>query len=328
MKNIFKKLFVSIMVVMFLLILINFVFAGQESSKYLSIGGCGTGGMSYAYGAAVASIASKNTDLNFTCEATGCSVENMRLLLDGKTEITAMMNDVWRDAYLGLGDYDENRNLRGLHVMYPQIWYLITPADSDIMSYEDIKGKRVSVGSPGSGTEFKARRVLKSMGITYDDFRVEYLSNVEMISGLRDGILDAAFFTLPYESAAILELDATMDIRIIGLEEDDIVKITTEYSEYIKAVIPKGSLKAAKSDIPTLALWASMITTSDLPEDVAYKYVKAIMENLDSLSAIHPGGKYTTPESTIESFISPLHPGAIKYYEEIGLTVPTSAVPK
>ena len=327
MKSTFKKLVISIIIILFLLTQSNFVFASQESVKYLTIAGGGIGGMAYPYSGAVSSIVNNLTDLEIAVEASGGSVEIVQLLKRGESDIGTLMCDVWFKAYSGLGDYDKIDKLRGLHTMYQNIWYLITLADSNIMSYQDIRGKRVSVGSPGSGTEFKARRVLESMGITYDDFRVEYLSNVEMINGLGDGVLDAAFFTLPFGASAIIELDLTKDIRIIGLEDADIDKLTTEYPEYARAVIPEGSYNAVKSDIPTVSLWMYMVTTSDLPEDVAYTYVKTVMENLDKLSAAHPGGKYSTPENSLASATAPLHPGAIKYYEEIGLTVPTHLVP-
>ena len=327
MINISKRLVFSTIIILFFLIQINFVFASQENYKYLTMATGGIGGVTYQYAGATAAIASRYTDLKITAEATGGSVENLELLKSGESDMALLMSDVYLSAYLGLKDYDARSNLRALYAGYPQIWHLITPADSDIKSYQDIRGKRVSVGPPGSGTEFMARQILESLGITYDDFRVEYLSNVEMVSGLKDGILDAAFFILSYEASAIIELDVTMGIRIIGLEDAEIDAITTKHPEYVGTVIPEGMYTAAKSDIPTVSCWNVAVATADLPEDVAYKYVKVVMEHLDELAASLPAGKYTAVEDILLAAMSPLHPGAIKYYEEIGLTIPDHLIP-
>ena len=302
------------------------LFSGSQSvladTTRISIGTAGTGGGFYAYGGAVASVVSKYVpDLSVTAESTGGSVENLKLLDKHQIELATTSNDVLYQAFY---DFEKSKHfkhkveVRALFNMYSQPTHVVTLSDSGLEKIVDIKGNRVSVGSPGSGTEVKTRAVLEALGITYRDFTPEFLSYSEGAEALQDKTISAEFIGAPLPNSSVESLALTNGIRLISFSDAEANKIIKEYPFLSKSVIPGGTYKGVDTDTKTIAVQTVIICVADLPDDVAYKIVKAVFEHKDELNAIHPAFLETTLTNATPASV-PIHPGAIKYYKEKGI---------
>ncbi len=297
--------------------------SGVDWPDQVSIATGGTGGVYYPYGGGMANIITEKVDgMTANAEVTGASVENIILVHDMDAEIGLIMGDVGYQAYVGEGRFEgDKQDILVAFQMYPNIYQVVTLEEYDIKSIDDLKGKRVSVGAPGSGTEYKTELVLNSLGIEYADFTQERLSFAEQTDALKDRNIDAAIWSVGPPTSTILDLATTHKIRIIPFTDEEISKVVAAHPFYV------GSTMAANTypNIPavqTLAVWNSVIVHKDAPEEKVYQMVKAIFENQQDLIDIHSVGNWTTPEITIENSSVPLHPGTIRYLEEINLTVP------
>ncbi len=314
-----RKMFVSLAVTAIM------IFTGVYSSALakdtrLSIGTAGTTGVFYAYGGALASVVSKKVEnLNVTAEATGGSVENLRLLMNGEIDIATTGAD---SVYKGFYEYKKSKyfkektDVRALFNMYTQPHHIVARKDGRVSKVQEIRGKRVSVGSPGSGTEIKTRLILKALGIEYSDFDPQYLTFSESAEALQDGNIDAAFMGVAYPAPAITSLALTVPVKLIPLADDEADEILAALPFLTRAKIPGGLYKGVDSDVPTIAVQTVVICRKDLSEDVVYDFVKAVFENKEELNLIHRSFKETTLENATPTIV-PLHPGAEKFYSEL-----------
>jgi len=312
-----KRFFVGLITCLALLSL-GMTGAMAETTR-LSIGTAGTGGGLYPYGGAIANIVSKYVpDLSVTVESTGGSVEDYKLLDKKKIEMATVSYDVTYHAFFGYEKskhFDHKIDVRALFNMYTQPVHLVTLAGSDIKTIEDIKGKRIGVGSPGSGTEVKSRAILKALGISYDDIKPEFLSFTEATEALQDKTISAEFIGSPIPNSSITSLSMTHKIRLVPFSEKESGAVVAAYPYLVKATIPGGSYKGVDQDTDTVAAKTIFVCRPEIPEDVVYKFVKAVFEHKDELNAIHPSLRETTLENATPTLI-PVHPGAIKYYKE------------
>lgn len=292
--------------------------------KYLSIATGGTGGVYYPYGGGLAEIWTRHVPgVQAVAEVTGGSVENIRLANRGESLIAQTMNDVLYQAYHGEGRFKgKPQKVLAMFQMYPHHFHVVTLKGSGIKTIYDIKGKRVSVGAPGSGTEFKANLVLGALGITYKDFKVQRLSFTENANALKDGTIDVGIWDVAAPTSSVMDLATTRDIDLISFSDEDIAKIVKAYPYYSSFELPPGTYKGQDYPVKNPSVWNTVACNSDLPEDMVYKLVKAAFENRDYLEKIHPFAKYTTLENSLKASPIPLHPGAVKYYQEKGLKVP------
>ena len=299
-------------------------------TEFISIGTGGTGGVYYPYGGAVAEIWTKKVKgVRAVAEVTGASVENVKLANKGETVVGEVMGDVAYEAYYGKGRFEGNpQNIAGMFMMYQNIYHVVALKKSGITSLQDLKGKRVSVGSPGSGTEYKSNLVLHAVGVPYDSFSVKRLSFVENANALKDGTIDVGIWSVGPPTSSIMDLSTTHDIKIIPFSDEEIKTVTTEYQYYSPSAVPKGTYNGVEQDVPTISVWNVVICTRSLPEEMVYNLTKAIFENQDYLIKVYPGAKDTIPENTLKFSPIPLHPGSIKYLKEVGLEVPEDLVPK
>ncbi|GAW91587.1 TAXI family TRAP transporter solute-binding subunit [Calderihabitans maritimus] len=296
---------------------------------WLSIATGGTGGVYYPYGGGVASIINDHIpNVEATAEVTGASVENTKMVASGQAMLATIMNDVGYQAYHGTGRFEGNKkDIRTVFLMYPNIYQVVTLKETGIKTLEDLKGKRVSVGAPGSGTEYKTNLIFDLLGISYDDFIVQRLPFADQANNLRDKTLDVGIWSVAAPTSSITELAATQDIYIIPFSQEDLDKITSAYPFYNAGEVPAGTYKGQDEAVPTPTVWNTMITSKDAPEDLIYKIVKAVFENRETLINIHKAANWTTPENTIANAVVPLHPGALKYYKELGLEIPDRLIP-
>ncbi|MCG8401126.1 MAG: TAXI family TRAP transporter solute-binding subunit [Firmicutes bacterium] len=294
----------------------------------ISIATGGTGGTYYPYGGALAGIINNKVEnVEATAEVTGASVENARLLDTDETQLGLLMNDVVYQAYKGENQFSQPIELRTFMCMYPNVMHLVTLSDNSPQSISDIKGKKVSVGAPGSGTENMANQVLDALGITYDDIEEFRLSFSENTEGLRDNVIDVGVWSVGAPTSSIMDLDTTHEIRILPFTDEEMNKITTKYPYYGATTLAAGTYSGVEVDVNTPAVWNSVVVHKDMSEELAYNLAKAVFESNEDLTAVYAGAKVSTPDNTITNAVIPLHPGVIKYFQEIGLDVSGDLMP-
>lgn len=305
--------------------------AQAQSDEALSISTGGTGGVYYPIGGGFAEIIGRHLDgYTAVAEVTGASVENMALIHRGDTTMALVLADTAYQAYHGEGQFEGRRqvtNTRALASIYPNVIQIVTLANSGISSLADLKGKRVSVGAPGSGTEVNSRAVLESNGITQDDFRAQRLNFNETADALRDGDIDAGLWSVGPPTSSIMSLAATRDIQLLSLSDEEQANAIEREPVFASYTLAGGTYDGVDNDTQTLGIPNVLIVNSDMPEDLAYNLTKLLFEKKDDLVAVHSAAENLTVEFTLGATPVPLHPGAIRYFEEIGAEVPDRLKP-
>ncbi|MBP2242838.1 TRAP transporter TAXI family solute receptor [Cytobacillus eiseniae] len=293
--------------------------AGTEKPKFMSILTGGTGGTYYPLGGAFANIISDETGIQTTAESSGASAENMNTLKDGNAEIAFSQTDIASYAKEGKLMFEGAAvdNVSAIGTLYPETIQIVTTTKSGIKTVEDLKGKKVSVGAPGSGTNPNAEQILEMHGMTFDDINKQDLSFDESTAGIQDGTIDAAFVTAGTPTGAVEGLSATEDVVIIPIAQDKIDALIEKYPYYVKDEVPAGTYGLADA-VTTVAVQAMLVVTNDLSEDVVYEVTKAIFENLDQVA--HAKGKLISAENAVNGVGIDIHPGAQKYYDEKGIS--------
>ncbi|MBW2285212.1 MAG: TAXI family TRAP transporter solute-binding subunit [Deltaproteobacteria bacterium] len=315
-----------------LCVALAWTFAGPAAAKttFISIGTGGTGGIYYPYGGGVAEIWSRYVEgVRAVAEVTGASVENVKLAHKGETVIGEVMGDVAVAGYKGLAKKFKGKkhNILSMAIMYPNLLQIAALKKSGITNIEQIKGKKISSGSPGSGTNFMAEVVFKALGIPLDSYRDSRLSFTESANALRDGTIDVGTWSVGPGTSSILDLATTHDIHIISFTPEQTQKILAANAEYSAVELAGGVYKGVDKPVATIGVWNVMICQASLPVDLVYNLVKALYEHNDYLVKIHPSARYTTAENAVKYSPIPLHPGTIKYLREKGIAVPANLVP-
>ena len=298
--------------------------APLAAAQQLSIATGGTGGVYYPIGGGFAEMINNHIEgASATAEVTGASVENMGLIMRGDADLALALADTVYQAYNGTGDFEGRQieNTRALASVYPNAVQLVTLADSDIQSLEDLRGKRVSVGAPGSGTELNARALLEANGITYDDFRPQRLNFNETADAIRDGDIDAGFWSVGPPTSSILNLAATRSIRLVGFSEEEIENAREVEPTFAAYELRAGMYDGMDEAVQTISIPNVLVVNADMDEELAYQLTKLLFENTDELIAVHPAANDTTVEFSIDSTPVPFHDGALRYYEEVGAEV-------
>ena len=298
-------------------------------TTFISIGTGGTGGIYYPYGGGVAEIWSKNVKgVKAVAEVTGASVENVKLAHKGETVVGEVMGDVALAGYTGTGKFKgKKHNILTMAIMYPNLLQVVATKKSGITNIEQIKGRKISSGSAGSGTNFMSEAVFKALGIPKDSYKDSRLTFTGNANALRDGTIDAGFWSVGPGTSSIMDLATTRDIRIIGFTPEQTKKILASNKTYSAVKLAGGIYRGVPNPTPTIGVWNVMICQASLSEDMVYNLVKALYENQDYLLKIHPSASYTTPENAVRYSPIPLHPGLIRYLKEKGIKVPPNLIP-
>ena len=294
--------------------------AASKKNFILATGG--TSGTYYPFGGAIANIwNTKIEGMNVTAQSTGASAENLRLISAGDAEFATVQNDVMDYAYNGTDMFAGKAlpNLATLGTMYPEVVQIAASKSSGIKTIYDLKGKRVSVGDAGSGVEFNAKQILEGYGLTFDDIKKSNLSFKESGEGLQNGTLDACFITAGVPNAALQELAFTNGLILIPVDGAEADAICAKYGFYTKTTIPSGTYKGTDEDTEALSIKCTIAVNANLDEDTVYKMTKVLFENLEELGNAHAKGKEVTAAKAVTGCSVPFHPGAKKYFEEIGL---------
>ena len=305
--------------------------AGPVAAKttFISIGTGGTGGIYYPYGGGVAEIWSKYVkDVRAVAEVTGASVENVKLAHKGETVIGEVMGDVAVAGHQGLSKFKGKKyDIYSMAIMYPNLLQIVTLKKSGITNIEQVKGRNISSGSPGSGTNFMAETVFKALGIPLDSYKDSRLSFTESANALRDGTIEVGIWSVGPGTSSILDLATTHEIHIISFTPEQAQKITAYNKTYSSVELAGGVYRGVDKAVPTIGVWNVMICQASLDADLVYNLVEALYKHNDYLRKIHPSASYTTPENAVKYSPIPLHPGTIKYLKNAGIDVPAKLVP-
>jgi len=293
--------------------------------KGLSIATGGTGGVYYVLGGGVANMLTKNLpNTKVTAEATAASVDNAKLIEARKADLAFIAGDVAYDAYLGLAKFKNKIPLRNLLVPYSDFIQFVAAEGAGINSVKDLRGKRVSVGAPGSGTEVKGMRILEAVGIDPEkEIRRDRLSVAESAGAMKDRKIDAFNWAGGLPTAAIMDLAATPGIHIKILDLGEILPRLREKHGpvYFGGVIPKGTYLGMQQDVQTACVANVICCHEKLDEETAYQITKLIIEKKSDLVLVHKEAAHITVQEAVVGSPIPYHPGAIRYYKEKGLTI-------
>lgn len=307
----------------------SLVIGAGLAQTQLSIATGGTGGVYYPTGGGYAELINKYIDgYTAVAEVTGASVENAGLISRGDSDIALALADTVYQAYSGTGRFEGNggpgklENLRALGSAYPNAVQIVTLADSGIESLQDLKGKRVSVGAPGSGTEVSAQTILAANGMSYDDIDEQRLNFNETAAALRDGQIDAGFWSVGPPTSSILDLATTRKIRVVELSDEEIANSLEAEPTFARYTLPADSYPGQSEPVNTVGTPNVILVAAEMDEELAHDFLAALYDNIDEIIAIHPSAQDTTPEFALDATPIPLHPGAVRYYEEAGHEVP------
>jgi len=302
--------------------------AAQAQEKYsLSIATGGTGGVYYPLGGGMANILSKYVPgLQATAEVTGGSVDNLKLIATGKPYIAFSMADAGQDAYRGEDKFKGTKvPLRTLMVLYPNRMHVVTIDGIGITRMADLRGKRVSTGSPGSATEVMGFRVIEAAGLDKDrDMRRERLGVAESVNALKDRKIDAFFWVGGLPTAAVTDLANTPGIKIKLIDHaETVAAMNRKYGPlYIEDVIPKATYRGMDADNRQATVWNILVSHENLNNQTAYNIVKTIFDKREDMIAVHKEAEnFKLENQKAAASPIPFHPGAVKYFAERGVRI-------
>jgi hypothetical protein len=304
-------------------------FAGSAVAQdrvFFGIATGGTGGTYYPLGGMLAQLISNKATIGgkklaATAETSGASVANAQLLARKDIESAFVAADILDAAFNGKGQFDGKpvKNLRALGALYPEQVQLVTSASANVRSFNDLKGKSVSSGSPGSGQWQLLGDLLEAHGMTRKDITEDLSSFAQSVDKIKDGNLVASLITAGAPTASVTDLANARELRIVPLSGPEIETLRKKQPYYATVQLPANTYKGQTAPVDTLAVMAIWATHEGLSEQTAYEVTKALFENLEILGQVHPKGKEITLKTALQSVSIPLHPGAQRYYREKGI---------
>jgi TRAP transporter TAXI family solute receptor len=318
-----RKYFVGVMILCLL------VFSSTIQSdlaygarKFVSIASGWVVGVYFPLAGAISRIAhEKLPDIKITVESSGASVANAKLIASGDADMAILQNDIAFYAFNGTKPmFDKSvPNIRGVAALYPEHCQIHARKDAKIATVKDLKGKRVAVGPLGSGTEQNAIQILEAYGLKFEDLgKVERLSAAESSDYLKDGRIDAAFYTVGVGASAIVDSAMMVETVIVPIDGAPAEALIKKYPFYAKDKVPAGIYKGI-GEVPTVAVLAILVAKAEMDEDTVYRITKAMWEGIKTIEGAHAKGKEVKLEKALIGMPIPLHPGAEKYYKERGL---------
>lgn len=288
--------------------------------RELSFATGGTSGTYYPLGGAIASVWNESiADLNVTIQPAGASVENINRLASGEVDLGLAMNNVADSAYNGAGDSfpEALTNFYAIGVVYPEVMHVVTTQKSGIESIADLQGKRVNPGPPGSGTYVTAMEILKAFGVT--DYDSNPGSFTDAVAGMKDGTLDAAFAVIAFPGSAVVEMGMARDVKILEIDGPDFDAVQELVPFAAPFTITGGAYTGQDEDAMTIALQAVLYSNDELTDEEAYNLTKNLYEKTEQITAGHARGSQISIDTALNGITTPFHPGAIKYYKEVGI---------
>ena len=293
--------------------------------RYVSIAAGWVTGAYFPMAGAISRIAWKHLKedgIKVTAESSGASVANAKLIGAGDTDFAILQNDIASYAHHGkAGMFDKPiKNLLGVCTLFPEHVQLVARKGANIQSVADLKGKKVAIGPVGSGTSENAKQILEAWGLSVEDLaKAEQLTASQSADYIKDGRLDAAFFTVAVGAAVIMDTSLIVDVNIVPIVGDNVEKLIKSYPFYAKQMVPAGTYKGNDADVPTVSVMAMLSARADLEEDIVYKIVNAMYSDLEQLKKAHDKFKDIEMGKGLIGMGIPLHPGAEKYFKEKGV---------
>ena len=293
-------------------------------AKYITIASGWVTGVYYPCAGAVSRILwmeREKLGVRATVESSGASVANSNLIASKDADLALLQNDIANYAHYGKLMFKKPiKDMLGVATLYPETCQIQVRKDAGIKSVADLKGKRVAIGPLGSGTEQNAKQILEVYGLTVKDLgKVEQLTATESSDFMKDGRIDAAFYTVGVGAAVLTDTALMTACDIVRIDDAHFNKLKAKYPFYAKDVVKAGIYKGLESDAPTVAVMAMLVARKGLKKDLVYNVTKAIFEHLDRLHAAHAKLKPVTLESAMDGMSIPLHPGAEQYFKEKGI---------
>jgi len=319
-----KKVWLPMVLVLVLCMTMIVPQAGA-ARRFVSIAAGWVTGAYFPMAGAISRIAWKHLKedgIKVTAESSGASVANAKLIGAGDTDLAILQNDIASYAYAGKSDMFDApiKNLLGACTLFPEHVQLIARKDSNIKSPGDLKGKKVAIGPVGSGTAENAKQILEAWGLSVADLaRAEQLTAAQSADYIKDGRLDAAFFTVAVGAAVIMDTSLIVPTDVVPIAGANVDKLIKAYPFYAKQIVPGGTYKGNDTDVATVSVMAMLAARADLEDDIVYKILNAMYSDLDQLKQAHDKFKDISMEDGLVGMSIPLHPGAKKYFTEKGV---------
>ncbi len=299
----------------------------EAKQRFVTIGTGGVTGVYYPTGGAICRLVNKTRKehgIRCSVESTGGSVYNLNTIRAGELDMGVAQSDWQYHAYHGSSKFEKqgaNKDLRAVFSIHPEPFTVVARADSGVKNFQDLKGKRVNIGNPGSGQRGTMEVAMGALGWTKDDFKLaSELKSAEQSTALCDNKVDAIIFTVGHPNGSIKEATTSCDSVIVNVTGPEIDKLVADNDYYRIATIPGGMYRGTPEDAKTFGVGATFVSSAKVPEDVIYNVVKAVFENFDDFKKLHPAFGNLKPAEMIKDGLSaPLHKGAVKYYKEAGL---------
>ncbi len=317
-----KGISVTVVLAAFSLLTLSVPAGAQSKTVRLSIATGGTGGIYYVLGGGIASVISKNVpNVEATAEVTAAAVDNCKLIMARKADLGMVMAENAYEAFSGIEKFKALGKipLRTLVVTHPAVLHIVSMEGREVEKLMDLKGKRISLGAPGSGSEAWALKVFEIMGLDpVKDMRRERLSVAESAGAIKDRKIDAFFWGGGIPTGAVLDLAATPGIRIKIVANDELLEpMNKKYGPvYYRFVVPKEIYPGMAQDVPVIAQANMLVCHEKLEEAVAYEILKAIFEHRGDLKAVFKDAEKMSPQNAVVGSPIPFHPGAIRFYRE------------
>ncbi|OBW98809.1 TAXI family TRAP transporter solute-binding subunit [Gallibacterium genomosp. 1] len=293
--------------------------------KFVTIGTGGQTGVYYVVGQSICQLVNRDTaktGLKCNAPSTGASVANLNGIANKQLDMGIAQSDWQYHAYNGTSSFEgkKNEKLRAVFSIHPEPFTVMARDDSGIKSFDDLKGKRVNVGDPGSGTRATMNVILKAKGWDDSVFKVaSELKPAEMASVMCDNNLDAISYNVGHPNGALKEAAASCNAHLVPVTGPAIDKLVADNPYYAKAVIPGGLYKGSDQPVDTFGVYATLVSSTDVSPEVVYDVVKAVFDNFDRFKRLHPAFASLKEQDMIKNALSaPLHEGAVKYYKERG----------
>lgn len=297
----------------------------MAEDKFVTIGTGGQTGVYYVVGQSICQLVNRDTaktGLKCNAPSTGASVANLNGIANKQLDMGIAQSDWQYHAYHGTSSFESKKNekLRAVFSIHPEPFTVMARDDSGIKSFDDLKGKRVNVGDPGSGTRATMNVILKAKGWDDSVFKVaSELKPAEMASVMCDNNLDAITYNVGHPNGALKEAAASCDAHLVPVTGPAIDKLVADNPYYAKAVIPGGLYKGSDQPVDTFGVYATLVSSTDVSPEVVYDVVKAVFDNFDRFKRLHPAFANLKEQDMIKNALSaPLHEGAVKYYKERG----------
>lgn len=299
--------------------------APAAAETFINIGTGGQTGVYYVVGQSICRLVNRETakhNLKCTAPSTGGSIANLNAIAAGEQTMGVVQSDWQYHAYNGSSQFEgkANKKLRAVFSVHPEPFTVVARVDSGITSFDQLKGKRVNVGNPGSGARGTFEVVMDKLGWKMGDFSLAAeLKSAEQSAALCDNNIDVIVFTVGHPSGTIKEATTACDSRIVSVTGPKIDELVNENPYYAKATIPGVMYRGTDKDVTTFGVLGTFVSSTDVSEETVYQVVKAVFDNFDRFKRLHPAFEILEPKKMISDGLSaPLHPGAVKYYKEKG----------